>query len=114
MSLVKMKSLMQHALENKYAVGYFEAWNLESVLAVIDAAEKTNSPVIIGFSGMFLGNGQRRVEENMYHYGALGKVIAENAKVPAALLLNESFKLDLLVKGLKAGFNAVIYQNAVR
>lgn len=110
MSLVTMKSLLRHASENKYAVGYFEAWNLESVLAVIDAAEKTNSPVIIGFSGMFLGNEQRRVEENIYHYGALGKAIAENAKVPTALLLNESFRLDLLVKGLKAGFNAVMYQ----
>ena len=111
MSLVTMKSLLKHASENKYAVGYFEAWNLESVLAVINAAEKTNSPVIIGFSGMFVGNMQRIIEENIYHYGALGKAIAENAKVPAALLLNESFRLDLLVKGLKAGFNAVMYQN---
>lgn len=111
MSLVSMKSLMRHALLHKYAVGYFEAWNLESVLAVVDAAEATASPVIIGFNGMFLGNGQRKVEENIYHYGALGKAIAENAKVPAAFLLNEAFDVGLLVRGLKAGFNAVMYQN---
>jgi ketose-bisphosphate aldolase len=111
MSLVTMKSLMKHALENRYAVGYFEAWNMESVLAVIDAAEKTNSPVIIGFGGMFISNKDRRVEENIYHYGALAKAIAVNAKVPAALLLNEADRLDILVKGLKAGFNAVMYQN---
>jgi ketose-bisphosphate aldolase len=110
MSLVIMKSLMQHAQENKYAVGYFEAWNLEAVLAVIDAAEKTNSPIIIGFSGMFLGNDQRKVEENIYHYGALGRAIAENSKVPTAFLLNESDRMDLLIRGLKAGFNAVMYQ----
>lgn len=111
MPLVSMKSLMRHASDNKYAVGYFEAWNMESVLAVIDAAERTDSPVIIGFGGMFIGNRERKVEENIYHYGALAKAIAVNSKVPAALLLNEADRLDILVKGLKAGFNAVMYQN---
>ncbi|HHW47335.1 MAG TPA: class II fructose-bisphosphate aldolase [Clostridiaceae bacterium] len=111
MALVSMKSLMNHALENKYAVGYFESWNLESVLSVIDAAERTNSPVIIGFSGMFLGNDERKVEENIYHYGSLGKAIAENSKVPVALLLNEADKVSILINGLKAGFNAIMYQD---
>jgi ketose-bisphosphate aldolase len=111
MAFVSMKYLLDHAKANKYAVGYFEAWNLESVLSVINAAEKTNSPIIIGFSGMFVGNNKRKIEENIYHYGALGKAIAENSKVPTALLLNEANRLDILVKGLKAGFNAVMYQN---
>ncbi len=111
MSLVSMKSLMKHALDNKYAVGYFESWNLESVLSVIDAAERTNSPIIIGFGGMFLGNDERRVKENIYHYGALGKAIAENAKVPVALLLNEADKVPILINGLKAGFNAIMHQD---
>ena len=31
--------LLRHARANRYAVGYFEAWNLESILAVKDAAE---------------------------------------------------------------------------
>ena len=37
-----------------YAVGYFESWNLESLQGVIDAAEQTRSPIIIGFNGEFL------------------------------------------------------------
>lgn len=111
MALVSMSSLMKHALENKYAVGYFESWNMESLLAVVDAAEKTNSPVIIGFSGMFLGNDERKVEENIYHYGGLGKAVAEQARAPVALLLNEADKVPILVKGLKAGFNAIMYEN---
>lgn len=108
--LVSMKHLMEHALLNKYAVGYFEAWNLESVLSVINAAEKMNSPIIIGFSGNFVSNPNRKIAENIYHYGALGKAIAENSKVPCALLLNEAPELDILVRALKAGFNAVMYQ----
>jgi ketose-bisphosphate aldolase len=111
MALVTMKSLMNHALENRYAVGYFESWNMESLLAVVDAAERTHSPVIIGFGGQFIGNNERLVEENIYHYGSLGKTVAEHAKVPVALLLNEADKVPMLIKALKAGFNAVMYQD---
>lgn len=105
-----MLTLMNHALANKYAVGYFEAWNMESVLAVADAAEKTNSPVIIGFGGQFIGSKKRKIEENIYHYGYLGKAIARHIKVPVALLLNESHEVPMLIDGLKAGFNAIMYE----
>lgn len=111
MALVSMIKLMNHALENKYAVGYFEAWNMDSILAVVDAAEKTNSPIIIGFGGQFIGSKKRVIKENIYHYGALGKAIAEHAKVPVALLLNESHEVSMLINGLKAGFNAIMYED---
>jgi ketose-bisphosphate aldolase len=111
MALVSMKRLMDHALTNKYAVGYFEAWNMDSVLAVVDAAEKTDSPVIIGFGGQFIGSRKRTIKENIYHYGALGKSIAENTKVPVALLLNEAHEIPMLINGLKAGFNAIMYED---
>jgi ketose-bisphosphate aldolase len=111
MALVSMKRLMNHALANKYAVGYFEAWNMDSILAVADAAEKTNSPVIIGFGGQFIGSKKRIIKENIYHYGSLGKSIAENMKVPVALLLNEAHEIPMLINGLKAGFNAIMYEN---
>ena len=77
MPLVSMTSLLRHALDGGYAIGYFEAWNLESLLAVKDAAEQAESPVIIGFNGKFLGNRQRRVKENINHYGSLGRSVAE-------------------------------------
>jgi ketose-bisphosphate aldolase len=111
MALVSMKRLMNHALLNKYAVGYFEAWNMDSILAVVDAAEKTNSPVIIGFGGQFIGSKKRTIKENIYHYGSLGKSIAENTKVPVALLLNEAHEIPMLINGLKAGFNAIMYED---
>ena len=111
MTLISMKRLLNHALVNKYAVGYFEAWNMDSILAVVDAAEKTNSPVIIGFGGQFIGSARRTVEENIYHYGSLGKSISENTKVPVALLLNEAHEIPMLINGLKAGFNAIMYED---
>jgi len=109
--LVSLTSLLRHALENGYAVGYFEAWNLESLLAVKDAAEQAESPVIIGFNGKFLGNKHRRVMENINHYGSLGRSVAENARVPMALILNEADEPALLHAALDAGFNVVMHDH---
>jgi ketose-bisphosphate aldolase len=111
MPLVPMSRLLRHARSHGYAVGYFEAWNLESILAVKDAAEEADSPVILGFNGGFLGNSRRKVEENVYHYGALGRVIAAQARVPAALILNEATQVPLLKQGLEAGFNVIMHDH---
>jgi ketose-bisphosphate aldolase len=106
-----MTNLLRHALDHGYAVGYFEAWNLESLLAVKDAAEQTGSPVIIGFNGKFLGNTRRRVKENIAHYGSLGRSVAEHARVPMAFILNEADQVELLHSALGAGFNVVMHDH---
>ena len=111
MPLYPMSRLLRHARAHNYAVGYFEAWNLESVLAVKDAAEQADSPVILGFNGGFLEDSRRRTEEDIYHYGALGRAIAERARVPAALILNEARQVPTLVRGLHAGFNVVMHDH---
>ena len=62
MPLQDVNQMMTRALGGVYAVGYFESWNLESLQGVIDAAEKTESPVIIGFNGEFLSSPDRVVQ----------------------------------------------------
>jgi len=111
MALYAMSNLLSHAREHRYAVGYFEAWNLESVLAVKDAAEELDSPVIIGFNGGFVGNPARRITENVRHYAGLGRAIAEASSVPMSLILNEADKVELLVDGIEAGFNVVMHNH---
>lgn len=108
MSLVSMKDLLDSAREGKYAVGYFESWNLESILAVTEAAEQSRSPVIIGFNGSYLENPARSIPENLSHYAALGLSMARQSRAPMALLLNEAEELNTLKQGLEAGFNAVM------
>lgn len=48
MPLVAVNDLMR---QHRYAVGYFESWSIDSLQGVIDAAEETQSPVIIAFNG---------------------------------------------------------------
>jgi ketose-bisphosphate aldolase len=111
MSVISMKQLMDHAIKGRYAVGYFESWNMDSLLAAADAAQRTQSPVIIGFGGLFLGNPGRRTPENIRHYGALARAVAEESSVPMAVLLNEADSMPMLIRALGCGFNAVMYQD---
>ncbi len=111
MPLLPMSHLLRHARAHGYAVGYFESWNLESILAVKDAAEQADAPVILGFNGGFLEDGRRAVAEDLRHYGALGRAVASQARVPAALILNEAAQVPTLVKALAAGFNAIMHDH---
>lgn len=105
-----MKDMLENARRHRYAVGYFEAFNMDAMLAVLDAAEKTDSPVIIGFGGQFISSPEREVKEDVYHYGALALQAAQRSKVPTAVLLNEADEEPMIYEGMKSGFNAVMYQ----
>jgi fructose/tagatose bisphosphate aldolase len=60
MSLEPINRLMRAARDKQYAVGYFESWNLDSLQGVIEAAEKTRSPIIIGFKWGILERARER------------------------------------------------------
>ncbi|AFZ83480.1 class II fructose-bisphosphate aldolase [Candidatus Kinetoplastibacterium blastocrithidii TCC012E] len=47
MSLVSMRQLLDHAAENDYGIPAFNVNNLEQVQAIMEAADETNSPVIM-------------------------------------------------------------------
>jgi ketose-bisphosphate aldolase len=105
--LIPFTDLLDDALAGGYAVGYFEAWDIYSLEAVLEAAEAENAPVILGFGGMMMepawfdGGGLERL-------GALGLVAAKTAKVPAAFILNEVTTFGQIVRGIQAGFNIVM------
>jgi ketose-bisphosphate aldolase len=108
MSLEPIDRLMQHARAYEYAVGYFESWNLDSLQGVIDAAEKTRSPVIIGFNGEFLSQRAGAQSDELALYGSLGKAVATQAHVPCGLIFNECSSEHWLARAITAGFNLVM------
>lgn len=109
MTLVSFHELMEAAERDRYAVGYFESWNLESLLAVADAAERTRSPVILGFSGIYLPHPARLVREPLSTYAAMGLDVCRHISVPCCLLFNESPVLDWVLRSVDLGFNLVMY-----
>jgi ketose-bisphosphate aldolase len=107
MPLEAIGPMMRRAVLEKYAVGYFESWNLESLQGVVDAAEETGSPVILGFNGAFLC-GDRRASERLSLYAALGRAAAESATVPCGLIFNECPRDDWVKTAVELGFNLVM------
>ncbi len=47
MALVTLRELLDHAAENNYGIPAFNVNNLEQIRAILEAAHKTNSPVIV-------------------------------------------------------------------
>lgn len=109
MSRISIKKLMQNALQNKYAVGYFESWSLESTLAMVRAAENMKSPIMIGVCGTYIGEPKRKYKESVGVYQAMLAKIAEEASVPVAILLNESDDEEMVVQAAVEGFDMVMF-----
>lgn len=106
MTLVSMAEILREAQEKVYAVGGFDTWNLESVQSVINAAEEERSPAIILTGPYGLGTDY----EGLKYFAAFGKVAAEEATVPVALLLNEAPSFKLVVQGIRLGFTSVMLE----
>ena len=108
MSLEAIDSMMRRAQEGGYAVGYFESWNFESLQGVVNAAEETRSPIILGFNGDFLSRSTRLASERLNWYAALGRAAVESAAVPCGLIFNECPRDDWVCAAIDAGFNLVM------
>jgi ketose-bisphosphate aldolase len=108
MPLKPVFDLLHDALEKKYALGYFESWNFESLQGVLDAAEQTRSPIIIGFNGDFMSRAGRRLSERLRCYAELGKAAASGASVPCGLIFNECPRDEWVRDATLAGFNLVM------
>src|SRR5215469_6234680 len=108
MPLTPIPELIRHAREKHYALGYFESWNLESLQGVLDCAEETRSPIILGFNGEFLSRPGRLVAERLRWYAELGRAAASYASVPCGLIFNECPRDDWIREAIIAGFNLVM------
>ena len=102
MSLSDTKSLLVAARSKGHAVGAFTVWDMESVQAVVGAAESLNLPVIaqVGpweadFAGMEL-------------LGEIIKHTALRASVPVALHLDHGESFERAVKAIHCGFTSVM------
>jgi ketose-bisphosphate aldolase len=110
MPLVSMKEMLQDARRRGYAACYCESWNLESLQAVVEAAEAEKSPVIAGFNGGFLLRSGQSTREKLRYYAAV-RVALEGVQVPIAFLLNETDSFTQIEDGIALGFNAVMVEN---
>ncbi len=101
--LVNLNQVLLPAKQNKYAVGLFNAVNMELARGIIAAAESTQSPVIMGTA------------EVLFPYGPLEEVsyylipMAKKANVPVVIHLDHGLKKETCIKALELGFSSIMY-----
>lgn len=101
--LVNLNQVLIPAKNRHYAVGLFNAVNLELARGIIAAAESTQSPVIMGTA------------EVLFPYGPLEEVsyylipMAKKASVPVVIHLDHGLQRDTCIKALELGFSSVMY-----
>lgn len=97
MPLVKMSSVLGPAMEDVYAVGAFNADNIEMVQAFVDAAEEERSPLILQVS-------QGAIEYSGLSYVTnLAGFAAAQASVPIVIHLDHGKDYKQNVRALRAG-----------
>ena len=101
--LVNMNEVLLPAREGRYAVGLFNAVNLELARGILAAAQRTGSPVIMGTA------------EVLFPYGPLEEVsyylipMAKKAGVPVVIHLDHGLKKQTCLKALDLGFTSIMY-----
>ena len=101
--LVNLNEVLRPAKKGKYAVGLFNAVNLELARGIIAAAESRRSPVIMGTAEVLLPYGP--LEEVSYYLVPMAK----KASVPVVVHFDHGLTYDMTVKALKLGFSSVMY-----
>jgi fructose-bisphosphate aldolase class II len=106
MTLVSSKEMLHAAVEGRYAVGAFNANNMEQVQAIVDAAVEERAPVILQVS-----QGAIRYA-GLETAAALVKVVGGRADVPVALHLDHGTDFDQNVRCLRAGFTSLMFDGS--
>ena len=101
--LVSMKEMLEKAREGKYAVGLFNAVNVEMARAIIETAEELNAPVIVGTAEVLLpAMNLERVAEYLVP-------MAKKAKVPVCVHYDHGLTFEKCMEALQLDFSSVMY-----
>ncbi len=104
--LITLKEILEIAEKRKIAIGAFNAANLESLRAIMNAAKELELPVILQFA---------QCHESCVPLELIGPVMVEVAKkapVPVCVHLDHGETLEYLRTALELGFTGIMYDGS--
>lgn len=106
--LVNVTEMTKKARANKYAIAHINTNNLEWLKAILDAANSTNSPIIVGVS-----EGAAKYQCGFKNIVDMTNNLMEymDIKVPVALHLDHG-SYEGAIEALKAGFTSVMFDGS--
>lgn len=100
--LVNLKEILEIAEREKCAVGMFNATGLDSIQAIIRAAEKLNRPVILAHAEV------HNVYNDISLVAPVMLAAARNAKVPVCVHLDHGVSMEMIDRAISLGFTSVM------
>lgn len=104
--LAKLQTVLNRAQRGKYAVGAFNVSNLEQIQAVISAADKLRSPVIVNTSEKAIAYSSPTV------LVAMVATLAKTTKVPVVLNLDHGRSVAGARACLQAGWSGIMFDGS--
>ncbi len=101
--LVNLNDVLRPAAEQGYAVGLFNAVNMEMARGIIAAAQEMRSPVIIGTAQILLPYGPLNIVADLL------LPMAKSASVPVVVHFDHGLDKDTCQKAIELGFSSVMY-----
>ena len=100
--LVNLKEILKYAEDNKCAIGMFNATGLDSIKAIIEAAEELNTPVIIAHAEV------HNIYNDISLIGPIMLDVAKRAKVKVCVHLDHGTSLEMIKKAIEIGFTTIM------
>lgn len=108
MALVSMRQLLDHAAEHGYGIPAFNVNNLEQVQAIMQAADKTDSPVIMQASA-----GARKYAGEKFLQHLIQAAIDTYPHIPVVMHQDHGQSPDVCRSAMDLGFSSVMMDGSL-
>ena len=108
MALVSMRQLLDHAAENGYGLPAFNVNNLEQVKAIMEAADETNSPVIMQGSA-----GARKYAGEAFLRHLIEAAVEMYPHLPVVMHQDHGASPAVCIQSIRSGFSSVMMDGSL-
>jgi fructose-bisphosphate aldolase, class II len=109
MALISLRQLLDHAAEHAYGVPAFNVNNLEQIQAIMEAAEQTQSPVILQASA-----GARKYAGEPYLRHMVLAAIESHPGIPVVLHQDHGASPAVCTQSIRSGFSSVMMDGSLK
>jgi fructose-bisphosphate aldolase, class II len=108
MAFISLRQLLDHAAENGYGVPAFNVNNLEQIQAIMEAAQDTDSPVILQASA-----GARKYAGEAYLRHMVLAAVESHPDIPVVLHQDHGASPAVCQQSIRSGFTSVMMDGSL-
>jgi fructose-bisphosphate aldolase class II len=108
MAFVSLRQMLDHAAENGYGVPAFNVNNLEQIIAIMEAAQETDSPVILQASA-----GARKYAGEAYLRHMMLAAVESHPDIPVVVHQDHGTSAAVCQQSIRSGFTSVMMDGSL-